>query len=195
MEGSDEETAHDKSAPIRTRDHKRYHESLGLRDLGQRKRTLAWLMCLRVSLGSVGRPFRNGCFLIFPLPINYGFELALVGSIIPIPASLDHSNRTTANGAVETSACDRQVPYAAISVGMFMAAFDDECIADKIGRHEVAILGRSHCIAGIFVQGLDSYSLLLSCEKLIGALDTALESRSLPYVSRKPCPTICGVCV
>jgi len=119
-------------------------------------------MFLRVSLGSVGRLFRNGCFLIFPLPINYGFELALIGSIIPIPASLDHSNRTTANGAVETSACDRQVPNAAISVGILMAAFDDDCIADKIGRHKVGILGRLHYIAGLFVQGLDSSIVLLS---------------------------------
>ena len=76
-----------------------------------------------------------------------------------------------------------------------MAAFDDDCIAEKIGRHKVAILGRLHCIAGIFVQGLDNYGVLLSCEKLIGALDTALKSRSLPYVSRKSYPTICGVCV
>jgi len=97
-------------------------------------------MFLRVSLGSVGRLFRDGCFLIFPLPINYGFELALVGSIIPIPASLDHSNRTTANGAVETSACNRQVPNAAISVGILMAAFNDDCIADKIGRHNLIFL-------------------------------------------------------
>ena len=54
---------------------------------------------------------------MFLLPVNFGFELALIGNIIAIPAFLDRFGQETATGAIEISARDQQTLNAATTVG------------------------------------------------------------------------------
>lgn len=84
--------------------------------------------------------------LVFLLPVNFGFELALIGNIIAIPAFLDRFGQETADGAIEIDAHDQQVLNAATIVGIFVAAFGAGFISDKISRCRVVLVGCLLCL-------------------------------------------------
>lgn len=104
--------------------------------------------------------------LIFILPINFGYELALVGNILAIPGFLDRYGVATATGR-EIPAHDQQVLNASTNVGIFVAAFTTGFISDAIGRRKVIFLGCALCIAGIFVQAWSTSIMMLFGGKLI----------------------------
>ncbi|CAN9407568.1 unnamed protein product [Alternaria alternata] len=87
------------------------------------------------------------CLLVFLLPVNFGFELVLIGNIIAIPAFLDRFGQETATGAIEISARDQQVLNTATTVDIFVAAFAAGFIADKIGRRKntMIVVGQWSC--------------------------------------------------
>lgn len=108
--------------------------------------------------------------LIFILPINFGYELALVGNILAIPGFLDRYGTTTASGGREIPAHDQQVLNASTNVGIFVAAFTTGFISDAIGRRKVIFLGCALCIVGIFVQAWSTSIMMLFGGKLISTL-------------------------
>ncbi|KAH8765046.1 maltose permease [Diaporthe sp. PMI_573] len=109
------------------------------------------------------------CLLIFILPINFGYELALVGNILAIPGFLDRYSVSIASGR-EIPAHDQQVLNASTNVGIFIAAFTTGFISDMIGRRKVIFLGCALCIVGIFVQAWSTSIMMLFGGKLISTL-------------------------
>ncbi|KAF9697789.1 hypothetical protein EKO04_004004 [Ascochyta lentis] len=128
--------------------------------------------------------WKHNRFLVFLLPVNFGFELALVGNIIAIPAFLDRFSVTTASGVVEITARDQQVLNAATTVGIFVAAFTAGIIADRFGRRMVVLAGYLLHIAGIFVQGFCSSIMMLFGSRLLSRLGYGLGHALAPvYVA------------
>ncbi|KAH6839278.1 maltose permease [Alternaria alternata] len=161
MEGSIEKTVHSQDAQVHTVDHRTTHESPGFSDLWQQKRILAW------------------CLLVFLLPVNFGFELALIGNIIATPVFLD-----------------RFVLNAATTVGTFVVVFAAGFIADKIGRRKVVLAGCLLCIVGIFVQGFANFIMMLIGGKLISTLGYGLgHALSHVYVAEIVPDNLRGICL
>ncbi|KAF5501396.1 General alpha-glucoside permease [Colletotrichum siamense] len=128
----------------------------GFAELSKNKRVLSW------------------CLLIFILPINFGYELALVGNILAIPSFLNKFGVTTATGAKEISTHDQQILNASTTIGVFVAAYTTGFISDIIGRRLVVLLGCGLCIAGIMVQGFSNSIMMLFGGKLISTVGYGL---------------------
>ncbi|KAL2880354.1 hypothetical protein SGCOL_004407 [Colletotrichum sp. CLE4] len=150
----------------------------GFAELSKNKRVLAW------------------CLLIFILPINFGYELALVGNILAIPAFLDRFGTTTASGIKEIPTQDQQILNASTTVGIVLAAYCTGFISDIIGRRMVVICGCVLCIAGIIVQGFSNSILMLFGGKLISTVGYGLGHALGPvYVAEIAPDALRGVCL
>ncbi|KAK1727034.1 maltose permease [Colletotrichum acutatum] len=150
----------------------------GFAELSKNKRVLAW------------------CLLIFILPINFGYELALVGNILAIPAFLDRFGTTTTSGIKEIPAHDQQILNASTTVGIVLAAYCTGFISDIIGRRMVVICGCILCIAGIIVQGFSNSILMLFGGKLISTVGYGLGHALGPvYVAEIAPNSLRGVCL
>ncbi|KAF9875391.1 maltose permease [Colletotrichum karsti] len=150
----------------------------GFAELSKNKRVLAW------------------CLLIFILPINFGYEIALVGNILAIPAFLDRFGVTTTTGVKEITTHDQQVLNAATTVGVFLAAYTTGFISDIIGRRLVVLLGCVFCIAGILVQGFSNSIMMLFGGKLISTVGFGLGHTLGPvYVAEIAPDSLRGVCL
>ncbi|KAK6209919.1 maltose permease [Colletotrichum tabaci] len=150
----------------------------GFAELYRNKRVLSW------------------CLLIFILPINFGYELSLVGNILAIPAFLDRFGTTTASGVREISTHNQQVLNASTTIGIFLAAYGTGFISDIIGRRKVVILGCVLCIGGIFVQGFATSVMMLFGGKLISTVGYGLGHSLGPvYVAEIAPDRLRGVCL
>ncbi|KAJ0304906.1 hypothetical protein COL516b_005687 [Colletotrichum fioriniae] len=150
----------------------------GFAELSKNKRVLAW------------------CLLIFILPVNFGYELALVGNILAIPAFLDRFGTTTASGIKEIPTQDQQILNASTTVGIVLAAYCTGFISDIIGRRMVVICGCVLCIAGIIVQGFANSILMLFGGKLISTVGYGLGHALGPvYVAEIAPDSLRGVCL
>lgn len=89
-------------------------------------------------------------FLIFILPINYGFEASLIGNLYAILSFLDRFGRTLPNGNQEITAYAQQIVSAAFFTGIFLAAFLNGFLSDMLDRRKAIFIGSTLCIAGIF---------------------------------------------
>ncbi|KAJ0269148.1 hypothetical protein Brms1b_013224 [Colletotrichum noveboracense] len=136
------------------------------------------------------------CLLIFILPINFGYELALVGNILAIPSFLNKFGVTTANSAKEISTHDQQILNASTTIGVFVAAYTTGFISDIIGRRLVVLLGCGLCIAGIMVQGFSNSIMMLFGGKLISTVGYGLGHTLGPvYVAEIAPDSLRGVCL
>ncbi|KAF4421503.1 Major facilitator-type transporter ecdC [Colletotrichum fructicola] len=150
----------------------------GFAELSKNKRVLSW------------------CLLIFILPINFGYELALVGNILAIPSFLNKFGVTTATGAKEISTHDQQILNASTTIGVFVAAYTTGFISDIIGRRLVVLLGCGLCIAGIMVQGFSNSIMMLFGGKLISTVGYGLGHTLGPvYVAEIAPDSLRGVCL
>ncbi|KAI8290481.1 General alpha-glucoside permease [Colletotrichum sp. SAR11_57] len=150
----------------------------GFAELSKNKRVLSW------------------CLLIFILPINFGYELALVGNILAIPSFLNKFGVTTATGAKEISTHDQQILNASTTIGVFVAAYTTGFISDIIGRRLVVLLGCGLCIAEIMVQGFSNSIMMLFGGKLISTVGYGLGHTLGPvYVAEIAPDSLRGVCL
>ncbi|KAL0932293.1 maltose permease [Colletotrichum truncatum] len=150
----------------------------GFAELSKNKRVLAW------------------CLLIFILPINFGYEIALVGNILAIPSFLDRFGVTTSTGVKEITTHDQQVLNASTTVGIFVAAYTTGFISDIIGRRLVVFIGCGLCIAGILVQGFSNSIMMLFGGKLISTVGYGLGHTLGPvYVAEIAPDSLRGVCL
>ena len=133
--------------------------------------------------------------LIFILPINFGYELALIGNILAIPGFLDRYGVSIASGR-EIPAHDQQVLNASTNVGIFVAAFTTGFISDMIGRRKVIFLGCALCIVGIFVQAWSTSIMILFGGKLISTLGYGMGHALSPVFVAEIAPNeLRGVCL
>ncbi|UPK89264.1 hypothetical protein LCI18_000199 [Fusarium solani-melongenae] len=90
------------------------------------------------------------CFLIFLLPINFGFEINNVGNLLAVVPFMEEFGKVV-DGTLLITAQDQQILNAATTVGIFVSAFATGFISDKVGRKYTIVLACFICIAGIMM--------------------------------------------
>ncbi|KAF7540107.1 hypothetical protein G7Z17_g12273 [Cylindrodendrum hubeiense] len=149
----------------------------GILELWKNKRILGW------------------CLLIFILPINFGYEIALVGNILAIPSFLERFGDDTPNGR-EIPTQTQQILNAASYGGIFVAAFATGFISDIWGRRKVIFAGCILCIAGILVQTFAQSIMMIFGGKLISTLGFGLGHSLAPVFVAEIAPDhIRGFCL
>ncbi|KAM5343609.1 hypothetical protein ACJ41O_012146 [Fusarium nematophilum] len=133
--------------------------------------------------------------LIFILPINFGYEIALVGNILAIPSFLDRFGADTPNGR-EIPTQTQQILNAATYGGIFLAAFTTGFISDIWGRQKVIFAGCVLCITGILVQAFAKSIMVIFGGKLISTVGFGLGHALAPVFVAEIAPDeIRGFCL
>ncbi|PLB46475.1 maltose permease [Aspergillus steynii IBT 23096] len=148
-----------------TYDHHEGDQEIGTASPRKRTSGMAELLAERRILG--------WCLLIFILPINFGYEIALVGNILAIPSFLERFGQDTPNGR-EIPSQTQQILNSATYGGIFLAAFTAGFVSDIFGRRKVVITACLICIAGIFVQAFAKTILVIFGGKLISTMGFGL---------------------
>ncbi|KAJ0413212.1 maltose permease [Aspergillus carlsbadensis] len=149
----------------------------GMKELFSNKRILGW------------------CLLIFILPINFGYEIALVGNILSIPSFLARFGHDTPNGR-EIPTQTQQILNAATYGGIFLAAFTAGFISDLWGRRTVIFAGCLLCVTGIFVQAFAERVMVIFGGKLISTVGFGLGHSLAPVFVAEIAPdNIRGFCL
>ncbi|KAM5351206.1 hypothetical protein ACJ41O_003929 [Fusarium nematophilum] len=91
------------------------------------------------------------CFLIFLLPVNFGYEINTVGNLLAVTPFMERFGKVV-DGVLLVPAKDQQILNAATTVGLFVSAFATGFISDIIGRKKTIVFACTICIAGIIVQ-------------------------------------------
>ncbi|KAH6897469.1 maltose permease [Thelonectria olida] len=150
----------------------------GLLQLWENKRILGW------------------CLLIFILPINFGYEVALVGNILAIPSFLERFGADTPGGGREIPTSTQQTLNAASYGGIFLAAFTTGFISDIWGRRKVVFAGCLLCTAGILVQAFANSIMMIFGGKLISTVGFGLGHSLAPVFVAEIAPDhIRGFCL
>ncbi|KAH7272934.1 general substrate transporter [Fusarium solani] len=113
------------------------------------------------------------CFLIFLLPINFGFEINNVGNLLAVVPFMKEFGKVV-DGTLLITAQDQQILNAATTVGIFVSAFATGFISDKVGRKYTIVLACFICIAGVMVQYYAKSILNLFGGKLLGTFGFGL---------------------
>lgn len=112
--------------------------------------------------------------LIYMLPINFGYELSMVGNLLAVPAFLRKFGVKAADGTLEIPAKDQQILNAATTVGLFFSAFCTGYLSDLWGRRNVVLIACIISIAGILTQSFCQTILQLFGGKLLACFGFGL---------------------
>ncbi|RSL82986.1 hypothetical protein CEP52_016835 [Fusarium oligoseptatum] len=136
------------------------------------------------------------CLLIYLLPINFGFEIALVGKVLAIPSFLERFGSDTDSGIREIPTRTQQILSASSTIGIFVAAFTTGFLSDIWGRRNVVFVGCFLCITGILVQGFCTSIMMLFGGKLMSTLGFGLGHSLAPVFVAEIAPDeLRGVCL
>ncbi|KAF4986168.1 hypothetical protein FDECE_16092 [Fusarium decemcellulare] len=113
------------------------------------------------------------CFLIFMLPINFGYEINTVGNLLAVVPFMERFGKTV-DGTLLVPAQDQQILNAATTVGIFVSAFATGWISDLIGRKKTIGVACLICVAGILVQFFAKNIMSLFGGKLLGTFGFGL---------------------
>ncbi|KAK7424345.1 hypothetical protein QQX98_000613 [Neonectria punicea] len=151
--------------------------AVGFLQLWKNKRILGW------------------CLLIFILPINFEYEIALIGNILAIPPFLEEFGADTPNGR-EIPTQTQQILNSATYGGIFLAAFTAGLISDIWGRRKVIFAGCLLCIAGILVQAFAKSIMMIFGGKLISTVGYGMGHALAPLFVAEIAPDdIRGFCL
>lgn len=134
-------------------------------------------------------------FLIFLLPVNFGYENSTVGNLLAVVPFMEEFG-TVVNGELVVSAQDQQILNAATTVGLFVSAFTTGFVSDKIGRRKTIGAACVLCIAGIIVQYFSHTILHLFGGKLLGTFGFGLGHSLGPVFVAEMAPVkLRGICL
>ncbi|KAL4811789.1 general substrate transporter [Aspergillus spinulosporus] len=149
----------------------------GWRDIFQHRRIFGW------------------CLLIFLLPINFGYENSISGSILAMPQFLERFGHQ-ANGTLVISAKHQQILNAALSIGVFCAAIITGFLSDAYGRRKAIIVASAICCAGVLVQYYSKSILMLFSGKVVATLGFGIGHSVAPvFISEIAPSSIRGICL
>ncbi|KAJ4249856.1 hypothetical protein NW762_012199 [Fusarium torreyae] len=149
-----------------------------LTDLWNNRRLLSW------------------CFLIYILPVNFGYEAASTGNLLANPAFLARFGNYIPGGGIEITAHDQQVLNAAMICGVFIASASSGYISDYLGRRWTILIGSTICIAGICVQGFCQTIFVLFGGKFVSAVGFGMAHTIAPvYVAEIAPDVLRGICL
>ncbi|KAI1490508.1 hypothetical protein F5X96DRAFT_635825 [Biscogniauxia mediterranea] len=134
--------------------------------------------------------------LIFMLPVNFGYENAMLGKLLAVDAFLTRFGTETAAGDLVITARDQQILNAASTIGIFASAFATGLLSDLFGRKRVIITACSICVAGILTQYFASTIPQLFGGKILGSFGFGLGHSLGPvYVAELAPVKLRGVCL
>ncbi|KAH7123244.1 general substrate transporter [Dactylonectria estremocensis] len=113
------------------------------------------------------------CFIIFMLPVNFGYEVSTVGNLLAVTPFMEQFGRVV-DGVLLVTAKDQQILNAATTVGLFMSAFATGFISDIIGRKKTIGLAGVLCIGGIILQFFSKTIASLFGGKILGTFGFGL---------------------
>ncbi|KAF4459743.1 maltose permease [Fusarium albosuccineum] len=120
-------------------------------DIWENRRVLSFVsFSEQPNSGKFAHWFFSG-FLIFMLPINFGYEINTVGNLLAVVPFMERFGKTV-DGTLLVPAQDQQILNAATTVGIFVSAFATGWISDLIGRKKTIGVACLICVAGILVQ-------------------------------------------
>ncbi|KAI0593541.1 general substrate transporter [Biscogniauxia sp. FL1348] len=136
------------------------------------------------------------CFLIFMLPVNFGYENSMIGKLLAVDAFLQRFGTETAAGELVITARDQQILNAASTVGIFVSAFATGLLSDLLGRKRVIVMACFICVAGILTQYFASTIPHLFGGKVLGSFGFGLGHSLGPvYVAELAPVKLRGVCL
>ncbi|KAH7126081.1 maltose permease [Dactylonectria macrodidyma] len=135
------------------------------------------------------------CFIIYLLPINFGYEVSMVGklfAVIPFAQQFGFE----VDGTWVVKATDQQLVNAASTIGIFSSAFATGIVSDFIGRKKTIILACLICIGGILLQYYSTSIYMIFGGKLVSTLGFGLGHSLGPVFVAELAPTkMRGVCL
>ncbi|KAI6423315.1 hypothetical protein MCOR22_011351 [Pyricularia oryzae] len=135
------------------------------------------------------------CMLIFMLPVNFGYEINMLGNVLASDAFLNRFGHTV-NGVRVIPASDQQILNAAATVGIFTSAFATGILSDVLGRKRVISMAALICTAGVLTQYFAETIPVLFGGKVVGAFGFGLGHSLGPvYVAELAPVRLRGVCL
>ncbi|OGM49208.1 hypothetical protein ABOM_004035 [Aspergillus bombycis] len=153
------------------------NENSTLKELWQNRRVLLW------------------CLLIFLLPVNFGYENAMIGNLF---ASRAFQLRfgVEVNGSWAVAARDQQILNAAPTIGLFASALATGYLSDFLGRKKVVILACIICVGGVILQYFSETVMMLFGGKLVACFGFGLGHSLGPvWVAELAPNSIRGICL
>ncbi|CZR58888.1 uncharacterized protein PAC_08780 [Phialocephala subalpina] len=148
------------------------------KDVWANKRVMAW------------------CFLIFLLPINFGYEVGTVGNLLAVKPFLEKFGVQLANGQWEVKTHDQQLLNAGTTVGLFISAFSTGFLSDIFGRRSVVLTACLLCASGILLQYFSQTIPMLFGGKLLSTFGFGLGHSLGPVFVAELAPTsLRGICL
>jgi len=143
---------------------------------------------LLLNLFSIG-------LLIFLLPVNFGYEVAMIGKLFAAPGFQKRFG-VQVNGKWVIRVVDQQILNAGSTIGLFSSAFVTGYLSDLFGRKKVVIVACLICISGVFVQYFSTTVLMLFGGKVISCFGFGLGHSLGPvWVAELAPQSIRGLCL
>ncbi|KPM36574.1 hypothetical protein AK830_g10004 [Neonectria ditissima] len=152
-------------------------EKLTLRDIWQHRRVLTF------------------CFIIYLLPINFGYEVSMIGKLFAVTPFAQQFGYEV-DGVWVVKATDQQLVNAASTIGLFTSAFATGIISDFMGRKRTIIVACLVCIGGVITQYFSTSIYMIFGGKLMSTLGFGLGHSLGPVFVAELAPTkMRGVCL
>ncbi|KAH8686459.1 maltose permease [Ilyonectria robusta] len=135
------------------------------------------------------------CFIIYLLPINFGYEVSMVGKLFAVTPFAQHFGYEV-DGVWVVKATDQQLVNAASTIGLFTSAFATGIISDYIGRKKTIVMACFICISGVILQYFSTTIYMIFGGKLLSTLGFGLGHSLGPVFVAELAPTkMRGVCL
>ncbi|KAL8303128.1 hypothetical protein RB597_005251 [Gaeumannomyces tritici] len=109
------------------------------------------------------------CFIIYLLPINLGYEIAMLGKLLAVTPFAQRFGYQVGDKWV-IGASDQGILNAANTIGIFASAFAAGVISDLVGRRRTIAVACVVCAAGVVVQYFGASIPMLFGGKLISTV-------------------------
>ncbi|RNJ59381.1 hypothetical protein D7B24_002759 [Verticillium nonalfalfae] len=134
--------------------------------------------------------------LILILPINFGYEVPLLGNCLAIPSFLQKFGSETPGGKIEISTHFQQLWNGAATVSIFVAAYSAGFASDILGRLLVIYIGCILCIVGVVVQSFAESAMTIFGGKLVSSLGFGLGHVLAPvFIAKIASDELRGACL
>lgn len=146
------------------------NENLGFRDFWENRRVLTFC---KSSIHVYAILSNNLGFIIYLLPINFGYEVSMMGKLLAVTPFAQRFGYQVEEQFV-VKATDQQILNAANTIGIFVSAFMTGIVSDWIGRKKTIIIACIVCIGGVILQYFSTSIMMLFGGKVISTLGFGL---------------------
>ncbi|KAM5373899.1 hypothetical protein ACJZ2D_006728 [Fusarium nematophilum] len=121
----------------------------------------------------VNRRVLTFCLVIYLLPINFGYEVSMMGKLLAVTPFAEQFGYMV-EGTFVIAARDQQILNAANTIGIFVSAFLTGIVSDFIGRKKTIIIACIICVGGVILQYFSTSIMMLFAGKVVATLGFGL---------------------